>query len=55
MADKYLFSNAAAAELCTFLQPMLALDQRERKEARDMIDHKWLHVKDEDWASVGEW
>jgi len=55
MVEKYLFSSAAATELCAFLEPMLALDQRERKEAQDMIDHVWLHIKDEQWASVGEW
>lgn len=55
MMEKYLLSNAAAAHLCAFLGPMLAVDQRERKEARDMIDHEWLHVKDEEWVGVDEW
>ncbi|KAF8140045.1 kinase-like protein [Boletus edulis] len=55
MVEKYLFSSAVAAGLCAFLEPMLAVDQRERKEARDMVDHKWLHIKDEEWLSVGEW
>ncbi|KAH0838491.1 kinase-like protein [Lanmaoa asiatica] len=55
MVEKYLLSNTAAANLCAFLEPMLAVDQRKRKEARDMIDHEWLHVKDEEWAGVDEW
>lgn len=55
MVDKYLLSNATAADLCAFLGPMLAVDQRERKEARDMIDHKWLHIKDEEWLGVDDW
>lgn len=55
MVEKYLLSNAAAVHLCAFLEPMLAVDQRERKEARDMIDHEWLNVDDEEWAGVDEW
>ncbi|KAG8220000.1 kinase-like protein [Butyriboletus roseoflavus] len=55
MVEKYLFSNTATTHLCAFLGPMLSVDQRERKEARDMIDHEWLHIKDEEWASVDEW
>ncbi|KAF8559300.1 Pkinase-domain-containing protein [Imleria badia] len=55
MMEKYLLSKAAAVDLCAFLEPMLAVDQRERKEARDMIDHKWLHIKDEEWLGVDEW
>lgn len=55
MMEKYLLSKAAAAVLCGFLEPMLAIDQRERKEARDMIGHKWLHIKDDEWLGVGEW
>lgn len=34
---------------------MLSVDQRERKEARDMIDHEWLHVKDEELIGLDEW
>ncbi|KAG9314559.1 kinase-like protein [Chiua virens] len=55
MVEKYLFPNATAVDLCAFLEPMLVVDQRERKEARDMIDHEWLHIKDEEWAGVGQW
>lgn len=55
MMEKYLFSNAAVTELCTFLEPMLAVDQRERKEARDMITHEWLHVTDKEWVGVDEY
>ncbi|KAH7929395.1 kinase-like protein [Leucogyrophana mollusca] len=55
MTEKYLFSAADATALCTFLEPMLAIDQRARKEARDMIDHPWLDVKDEEWVGLEEW
>jgi serine/threonine-protein kinase SRPK3 len=34
---------------------MLAVDQRERKEVRDMVDHHWLDVKDEEWVGVDAW
>ncbi|KIJ21545.1 hypothetical protein PAXINDRAFT_152013 [Paxillus involutus ATCC 200175] len=55
MVEKYLFSDSDARALCDFLELMLAVDQRERKEARDMVDHAWLHVRDEEWAGVEEW
>ncbi|KAG2350621.1 kinase-like protein [Suillus weaverae] len=55
MTEKYLFSTSEADDLCSFLGPMLAVDQRERKEVRDMVDHYWLDVKDEEWVGVDGW
>ncbi|KAF9229541.1 kinase-like protein [Gyrodon lividus] len=55
MVEKYLFTDSDATALCDFLEPMLTIDQRERKEARDMVDHTWLHVRDEEWVGVEEW
>ncbi|KAG1757337.1 kinase-like protein [Suillus lakei] len=55
MTEKYLFSTSEADDLCAFLEPMLAVDQRERKEVRDMVDHHWLDVKDEEWIGVDGW
>ncbi|KIK49627.1 hypothetical protein CY34DRAFT_121644 [Suillus luteus UH-Slu-Lm8-n1] len=55
MTEKYLFSTSEADGLCSFLEPMLAVDQRERKEVRDIVDHHWLDVKDEEWVGVDGW
>ncbi|KAG2146510.1 kinase-like protein [Suillus bovinus] len=55
MTEKYLFSISEANDLCSFLEPMLAVDQRERKEVRDMVGHFWLDVKDEEWVAVDGW
>lgn len=55
MTEKYLFSVSEANDLCSFLEPMLAVDQRERKEVRDIVDHYWLDVKDEEWVGVDSW
>ena len=55
MTEKYLFSKADSTVLCSFLEPMLAPDQRDRKEARDVVNHKWLDVKDSDWVGVDDW
>lgn len=55
MVEKYLLSSSGSVELCAFLEPMLAVDQHARKDARDMIDHEWLRVKDEEWVGVDEW
>ncbi|KAI0757348.1 kinase-like protein [Daedaleopsis nitida] len=44
MVEKYLWSEADSQALCDFLEPMLAIDHRERKHARDLVDHKWLEV-----------
>ena len=47
MKEKYLFSDADAAGLCDFLEPMLRVDFRARARASDMIDHPWLDSVDE--------
>jgi len=44
MIEKYLWSEADAAAVCEFLEPMLVVDQRERAHAREMVDHPWLEV-----------
>ncbi|CAK5280084.1 unnamed protein product [Mycena citricolor] len=54
MLEKYLWSEADVGVLCSFLLPMLAVDQRRRAHARDMLDHPWLEVTDAD-DIVGEW
>ncbi|KAH9487080.1 Serine/threonine-protein kinase SKY1 [Psilocybe cubensis] len=54
MIEKYLFSEADATILCDFLEPMLAVDMRERKSAREMKNHKWLEPTLED-GIVTEW
>ena len=46
MREKYLFEPAEADALCGFLEPMLALDMRERASAGEMANHPWLDV---DW------
>lgn len=54
MQEKYLWNESDAVVLCTFLEPMLAVDPRKRTDARDMLDHPWLEVSTEDDV-VGEW
>ncbi|KAJ7693661.1 kinase-like domain-containing protein [Mycena rosella] len=54
MQEKYLWSESDAAVLCTFLEPMLAVDPRQRKDAKAMLDHPWLEVSAADDV-VGEW
>ncbi|KAJ7081982.1 kinase-like domain-containing protein [Mycena crocata] len=54
MQEKYLWTESDAVVLCTFLEPMLAVDPRKRKDAKDMLDHPWLEVSAEDDV-VGEW
>ncbi|KAJ7139760.1 kinase-like domain-containing protein [Mycena epipterygia] len=54
MQEKYLWNESDAAVLCTFLEPMLAVDPRKRKDAKDMLDHPWLEVSAADDV-VGEW
>ncbi|PIL30940.1 hypothetical protein GSI_07109 [Ganoderma sinense ZZ0214-1] len=44
MVEKYLWSEEDATALCSFLEPMLVIDHRERKHAHDMVDHPWLEV-----------
>ena len=54
MVEKYLFSEADSALLCDFLDPMLAIDMRERTHARDMKNHRWLEPTRDD-VVVTEW
>jgi serine/threonine-protein kinase SRPK3 len=54
MVEKYLFNEAESAALCEFLEPMLAVNFRERVNARDMKDHKWFEVSPED-GIITEW
>ncbi|PCH33298.1 kinase-like protein [Wolfiporia cocos MD-104 SS10] len=44
MVEKYAWSEQDAEALCEFLEPMLVIDHRKRKHARDMKEHKWLDV-----------
>ncbi|CAL1696201.1 unnamed protein product [Somion occarium] len=44
MMEKYLWSEPDAAALCEFLEPMLVVDHRKRKQAHDMVGHPWLEV-----------
>jgi serine/threonine-protein kinase SRPK3 len=46
MREKYLFDHNEADAFCMFLEPMLALDMRERASASQMVNHPWLDV---DW------
>ena len=46
MREKYLFGPAEADVLCSFLEPMLVLDMRERASAGKLVSHPWLDV---DW------
>ncbi|KAJ6501665.1 CMGC/SRPK protein kinase [Mycena vitilis] len=54
MLEKYLWSEADTAVLCSFLEPMLAVDPRKRADAKDMLDHPWLEITAADDV-VGEW
>ena len=53
MIEKYLYSEEDSDALCAFLEPMLKADMRERAHARDMLDHPWLDVSNEE--EVTEW
>ena len=44
MMEKYLWTQPDTSALCEFLEPMLVIDHRKRKQARDMVDHRWLEV-----------
>ncbi|KAJ7042641.1 CMGC/SRPK protein kinase [Mycena alexandri] len=54
MQEKYLWSESDTAVLCSFLEPMLATDPRNRTDAKDMLSHPWLEVSAADEV-VGEW
>lgn len=53
MSEKYLYADKDATALCQFLEPMLTVDQTNRKEAREMVNHPWLEMDENDW--LGEW
>lgn len=53
MVEKYLYSEKDALSLCSLLEPMLAVDQKDRKEARDMVNHSWLEIGEDEW--LGDW
>lgn len=48
MIEKYLYTETESIALCGFLEPMLAIDMRERAYARDMKNHKWLQLPETD-------
>ncbi|OSX67959.1 hypothetical protein POSPLADRAFT_1130179 [Postia placenta MAD-698-R-SB12] len=54
MVEKYAWAEEDAAALCEFLEPMLVVDHRKRKHARDMKDHPWLAV-DMDSEELWKW
>ncbi|KAJ7785901.1 CMGC/SRPK protein kinase [Mycena metata] len=54
MQEKYLWSESDTTMLCSFLEPMLATDPRNRADAKDMLSHPWLEVSVADDV-VGEW
>ncbi|CAA7258752.1 unnamed protein product [Cyclocybe aegerita] len=54
MIEKYLFSEADSASLCSFLEPMLAVSMRERAHARDVKNNQWLELTDEERMAT-EW
>ena len=54
MIEKYLYSETDANILCGFLEPMLAIDMRERVNARDMKGHRWLEATPDDGV-IAEW
>ncbi|KAK0456368.1 kinase-like domain-containing protein [Armillaria borealis] len=54
MMEKYLYTDRDATLLCDFLEPMLVVDMKQRSNARDMIDHRWLDVVEGDEVA-GSW
>lgn len=54
MMEKYSYTEAESVDLCSFLEPMLAVDMRQRKRARDVVDHPWLIPTEAD-GIVTEW
>lgn len=54
MMEKYLYSKSDAEDLTDFLLPMLTVDFKQRKQARDMLDHLWL-IPSPHEELVGEW
>lgn len=54
LVEKYLYSEADSAAICDFLLPMLVVDFKRRAHARDMTEHKWLELS-EDEEFLDEW
>lgn len=54
MMEKYLWNETDSDALCEFLEPMLVVDYRKRKHARDMTSHNWLDV-DPTTAELENW
>ncbi|KAF8168253.1 kinase-like domain-containing protein [Crassisporium funariophilum] len=54
MIEKYLFPEAEANILCDFMEPMLATDMRDRAQAHNLKNHKWLEPTLEDGV-VTDW
>ncbi|KAI0308017.1 kinase-like domain-containing protein [Multifurca ochricompacta] len=54
MREKYLFEPIEADALCSFLEPMLALDMCQRASAGEMVNHPWLDVDWKEDATVLE-
>ena len=54
MIEKYLYTEEESATLCEFLEPMLTVDMRQRAQARDVKNHKWLEPCESD-GPVAEW
>lgn len=52
--EKYLYTDADATMLCDFLGPMLAPDMKDRKDAKDMLDHPWMQACADD-EPVDQW
>ncbi|TFK30402.1 kinase-like protein [Coprinopsis marcescibilis] len=53
MTEKYLYTDEDSKSLCSFLLPMLTTDMRQRAHARDLVNHEWLNISDEE--EVPEW
>lgn len=48
LVEKYSLEEVKAKELCSFLVPMLDVDHRKRAQARDVVDHPWLELDEDD-------
>lgn len=53
MTEKYLYNDEDADSLCSFMNPMLTPDMRDRVNARDMVDHPWLSISNEE--EITDW
>ena len=50
LMEKYLYTDKDAVALCSFLEPMLSPDPRNRKEASEMAGHPWMDIKEDEWV-----